>query len=166
MPNTGFDTHDHSACITQAMQAAQDHCSTRKLQFTKIRRRVLEILLMQHRAMGAYDILEQLAAEGQNAQPPVAYRALDFLVSNGFAHKIQQLNAYIACAHPGGAHTPAFLICRACNGVAETCLARGNHPPAGLFAGAARDMGFAIETAVIEASGLCPACQQQESPCP
>lgn len=147
------------------MQVAQTHCAEHKLQFTKIRRRVLEILLGQHRAMGAYDILEQLAAEGQNAQPPVAYRALDFLVSNGFAHKIQQLNAYIACAQPGEAHTPAFLICRACNGVAETCLASGSRPPTDMFGGAARDMGFHIETTVIEASGLCPACQQQETPC-
>ncbi len=165
MPHTTFDPHDHSACIQQALQAAQAHCAEHKLQFTKIRRRVLEILLAQHHAMGAYDILEQLAAEGQNAQPPVAYRALDFLVSNGFAHKIQQLNAYIACTHPGAEHTPAFLICRTCKGVAETCLATGNHPPAGMFGGAARDMGFRIETAVIEASGLCPACQQQDIPC-
>jgi len=165
MPNTGFDTHDHAACIKLAMQAAQTHCADHKLQFTKTRRRVLEILLGQHRAIGAYDILEQLAAEGLNAQPPVAYRALDFLVSNGFAHKVQRLNAYIACTHPGAAHTPAFLICRTCHGVAETCLATGSEPPAGLFGGAARDIGFQIETAVIEASGLCPHCQKQEAAC-
>ncbi len=46
---------------------------------TPVRRRVLEILLEKHRAMGAYDVLDRLAAEGFGNQPPVAYRALDFL---------------------------------------------------------------------------------------
>ncbi len=51
---------------------------------------------------------------------PVAYRALDFLVKAGFAHKIEALNAYISCTHNGKKHAPAFLICRLCNAVAET----------------------------------------------
>ena len=63
------------------------------------------------------EVLDRLRDAGFGSQPPVAYRALDFLVANGFAHKIERLNAFIACAHPGAAHAPAFLICRACDAV-------------------------------------------------
>ncbi len=69
--------------------------------------------------MGAYDVLQRLAAEGFGNQPPVAYRALDFLVEQGLAHRITRLNAFAACMHPGEDHAPVFLICRQCNHVAE-----------------------------------------------
>ena len=108
-----------------------------------------------HRALGAYDLLAVLADEGLGSQPPVAYRALDFLVKAGFAHKIEALNAYIACAHLGDDHDPAFLICRSCKSVAETDTA----PAQGRLGDAARDAGFVIEHTVVEAQGLCPACR-------
>jgi Fur family zinc uptake transcriptional regulator len=56
--------------------------------------------------MGAYEVLDGLREAGFGSQPPVAYRALDFLVANGFAHKIERLNAFIACAHPGAPIRP------------------------------------------------------------
>ncbi|MDM7256178.1 MAG: transcriptional repressor, partial [Paracoccus sp. (in: a-proteobacteria)] len=69
------------------------------LRLTAVRRRVLEILLENHKAMGAYEILDRLAAEGFGKQPPVAYRALDFLVEHGLVHRVQRLNAFAACLH-------------------------------------------------------------------
>lgn len=159
MPVSGFQQHDHSYCIQDALAIAERRCKAEKLQFTSIRRRVLEILLSEHKALGAYAILQKLDSEGRKAQPPVAYRALDFLVRNGFAHKVEQLNAYVACTHPALPHAPAFMICRACDAVAEACLSTGDQPLTGVFAGSASAAGFRIETAVVEASGLCPTCQ-------
>ena len=75
---------------------------------TPVRRRALEILLKEHRALGAYEVLDGLREPGFGSQPPVAYRALEFLVTHGFAHRVERLNAFIACAHPGKAHAPAF----------------------------------------------------------
>jgi len=159
----GFGKHNHARCIKDALAVAEDRCAAQKLQFTKIRRRVLEILLAGHKTMGAYEILDELAADGHKAQPPVAYRALEFLVTNGFAHKVEKRNAYIACSFPQNAHTPAFLICRACDEVVETCLNMGDTPPRGLLGGAALALGFQVETAVLEASGLCPGCQEAQT---
>lgn len=105
--------------------------------------------------MGAYDLLQQLAKDGLGSQPPVAYRALDFLVKAGLAHKIEALNAYIACTHSGTAHAPAFLICRKCKSVAET----ETGPTEGRLGQAALAAGFQIERTVIEAQGLCPECR-------
>ena len=151
----GFTSHDHRGCIADALQAAEAHCAAARLQLTPTRRRVLEILLQRHTALGAYAILDVLRAEGLAAQPPIAYRALDFLVQHGFAHRIERLNAFVACARPGEAHAPAFLICRACDAVAEAAAP----PAAGPLGRAAREAGFRIEGAVVEAEGLCPACQ-------
>lgn len=152
-----FHRHDHTACISDTLAAAEARCVEEGLRLTPVRRRVLEMLLAEHRAMGAYDILPRLAEEGLGSQPPVVYRALDFLVSHGFAHRVEQLNAFIACGGPDEDHTPAFLICRACGAVAEARLAAGTLPggPLGREATAA---GFRIENAVVEVSGLCANC--------
>jgi Fur family zinc uptake transcriptional regulator len=153
--SVGFDKHDHSACIKDALQSASSYCAKHKLQFTKNRQRVLEILVAQHKAMGAYDIMPLMQSDGQTAQPPAVYRALDFLVAHGFAHKVEKRNAYIACAHPGQDHIPAFLICRSCNTVEEAITGPVLIP----LGSAAQKSGFRIETTVVEAEGLCPKCQ-------
>lgn len=157
MASHGFHNHDHDHCVTEAISAAEAYCAEHKLKFTPVRRRVLEILLQEHKALGAYDILPQLAAEGLGSQPPVIYRALDFLVSKGFVHKIARLNAYIACSHPGKNHAPAFMICRSCDLVVET-----QSQPAETLNSAADNIGFAIEATVVEAEGLCPKCQASD----
>jgi Fur family zinc uptake transcriptional regulator len=149
-----FDTHDHNHCVETALAAADAHCAKEGLRFTPVRRAALEILLREHRAMGAYELLDQLNQAGFGSQPPVAYRALDFLVSNGFVHKIERLNAFIACAHPGENHSPAFLICRLCEAVAEAQSA----PTRGSLGEAAKATGFQIERTVVEALGICPSC--------
>ena len=150
----GFAHHDHGVCVSDALAAAEAHCAQEGLRFTAVRRKVLEILLQEHRALGAYAILDKLKDDGFGSQPPVAYRALDFLVANGLAHKIERLNAFIACVHPSHAHTPAFMICRLCDAVAETHSAPGR----GALGDAARATGFRIERTVVEAEGVCPAC--------
>ena len=107
MSGQGFERHDHAGCIAEGLAAAERTCAERGLQLTPVRRRVLEYLLGEHRALGAYEILERLRTEGLGKQPPVAYRALDFLVTHGFAHRIEKLNAFIACGLPGEPHQPA-----------------------------------------------------------
>lgn len=156
----GFHAHDHSSCIQTALDAVQIQCAEQKLQLTAVRKRVLEILLSEHRAMGAYDILAVLGKEGLGSQPPVVYRALDFLVSHGFAHKIERMNAYVACALAGGCSEPVFLICRACDGVAEVSA---EHSVVGLddITGSA---DFRMESVAIEVKGMCPTCVQKDSP--
>lgn len=153
---TGFARHDHAGCIRGALAAADAACAARKVKLTPVRRRVLEILLESHQAMGAYDVLARLDREGLGSKPPVAYRALSFLVEQGFVHRIERLNAFVACAHPGADHSPAFMICRACGKVAE-----GADAPGGALGRSAVEAGFHIEQTVVEAQGLCPLCQGQ-----
>ncbi|EEX16986.1 transcriptional regulator, Fur family [Citreicella sp. SE45] len=156
MDTLGFTTHDHGHCIAQALSSAEETCAEQGLQLTAQRRRVLEILLQEHRAMGAYELLDVLRSEGQGAQPPTVYRALDFLVTNGFAHKIERLNAFVACAHPGERHAPAFLICKGCGSVAEM----PSRDIARAVREAAAGLAFEVSRMVIEAEGACPSCRE------
>ncbi|MFN3644023.1 MAG: Fur family transcriptional regulator, partial [Gemmobacter sp.] len=134
---------------------AEAVAAARGLRLTPVRRRTLEILLEAHKALGAYEVLDRLAADGFGRQPPVVYRALDFLVDAGLAHRVARLNAFAACMHPGEAHQPAFLICRSCNAVAE---APGARVRAALEAAVAAT-GFVAERVTVEAMGLCAACR-------
>lgn len=157
----GFEPHNHGRCVDDALTSVRTICEQQGLNLTPVRRRVLELLLEQHRALGAYDILERLRAENFASQPPVAYRALDFLVEHGFAHRIESMNAFVACTHPGNHHSPTFLICRCCQRVNESCARPRQSWPASL----ARNSGFKLERTVVEAAGLCARCQQHDQPC-
>ena len=150
----GFVAHDHAGCVRDAVAIAERRCAEAGARFTPVRRAALEVLLQEHRALGAYQVLERLQAAGFGSQPPVAYRALDFLVAHGLAHRIERLNAFVACAHPASGHQPVFMICRLCDSVAE---ARAT-PSHGTLGREARAAGFTIERAVVEAEGVCPTC--------
>ncbi|SMR73048.1 Fur family transcriptional regulator, zinc uptake regulator [Aliiroseovarius halocynthiae] len=155
--SSAFHSHDHSTCASAALTRAEEICREAGARLTPVRRRTLEILLEEHRAMGAYDVLERLAADGFGSQPPVAYRALEFLVDQGLAHRIRRLNAFAACTTFDCDHAPAFFICKACKAVAEI-------PASELRAqidAAGASLGFAVERANVEAMGLCPSCQAE-----
>ncbi|SLN23134.1 Fur family transcriptional regulator [Pseudooctadecabacter jejudonensis] len=149
---SSFHDHDHDQCVATALSAADAACAAQNLRLTPVRRRTLEILLEAHEALGAYDVLARLDAEGFGSKPPVAYRALTFLVEAGLAHRIERLNAFVACARPDEVHDPAFLICNRCGIVAEGEAGDAMSP-------AASATGFQIDRTVVEATGVCPACQ-------
>ena len=149
-----FKRHDHERCSDSALKTAEDYCKRHNLQLTPTRLKVLELLLEAHRAIGAYSLLDLLKEAGFRSQPTVAYRALDFLVEHGFVHKIQRLNAFLACTHPGTAHSPAFMICRNCDSVSEEEAITPNFSVSQI----ASQAGFTVEKAVIEAQGLCHSC--------
>ena len=140
--------------MSKNIKVAEQYCKENDLKFTPVRRKVLELLLQKNTAIGAYEILDLLREAGFKNQPPVAYRALDFLVKNGFAHKIEQLNSFIGCVHPGKDHSPAFMICRNCDFVAEEEAISPNS----LVSKIASKSGFKVEKAIIEAQGLCHSC--------
>ncbi len=154
MTRSAFDPHDHALCRNTAIARAEAELRAQRQRFTPLRRRVFELLLEEHRALGAYELLDRLAAEGYARQPPLVYRALEFLVAQGFVHRIRRLNAFIACALPGQMHAPAFLVCTRCGRVAE--LDAGAVRAA--LAELAEKHAFTLDEAQIEAVGLCIDC--------
>jgi Fur family zinc uptake transcriptional regulator len=144
-----------SAPIAEALRQAEEICARRGARLTPLRRRVLELLLASPAPAKAYDLLAELGGPGAAAKPPTVYRSLDFLMEMGLAHRVESLNAYVACGHRGHGHAAAFLICEQCGAAAEL------HAPEGAraLAGEAGAAGFALRTAVIEMRGVCAACR-------
>ncbi|MEL6766546.1 MAG: transcriptional repressor [Pseudomonadota bacterium] len=161
-PAAGIAARKHDACVDRVLARVDEICAAQHLRLTPARRRTLEFLLESQKALGAYDVLSRLQDDGLGAQPPAAYRALDFLVKNGFAHRIERLNAFVACMHPGAGHVPAFMICRHCHAVSEACLPEGGESFANALAGEAAAAGFRIERRVLEAEGTCADCRRDD----
>ena len=147
--------HDHGDCIRDALEAAERSCREHGARLTAIRRRVLELVWASHEPVGAYGLLDRLAAEGIKAVPPTVYRALDFLLEQGLVHRLERLNAYVGCSHRHGPHTAQFLICMGCRRVAEL-----DDPAIGsALLQSAKSRGFTIERQTVEVEGLCPECR-------
>jgi len=150
------DGHNHEACIDTALATALTVCLERGLRLTPLRQRVLELVWQQHMPVGAYDLLDALRSDGRRADPPTVYRALEFLLENGFVHRIESLNAYVGCGEPKHAHSAQFLICGNCNRVAEL------EDPAisQIISEKADGLGFRISQQTIEVTGLCGECRE------
>ena len=147
--------HDHSSCVSHAVAAAEAECRRRGARLTDVRRRVLELVWSNHQPVGAYAVLEALAREGFCAAPPTVYRALDFLLAHGLVHRIERLNAFVGCSHPGTPHAGQFLLCNKCGAAAEL-----DDPAAdAALAAAAARLGFLASRQTVEIEGLCPACR-------
>lgn len=149
--------HANTPCSPQDVDAfleeAEAMAARRGQRMTKIRRKVLRLLLESEEPSKAYDLLANLDGEGA-AKPPTIYRALDFLQEAGLAHKIESLNAYVACGHTSHKHSAVFLICEEC-GAAEELHAVATNEALRAETEAA---GFRIRHAVIEARGVCRDC--------
>ena len=149
--------HNHELCYKSSIKAFKKNCHEKKLKLTPLRLKVFELLLNDHRPLGAYQILNTLSKDGLNLTPPVIYRVLDFLIEQGFVHKIKNLNAFIACSHPGNTHSPTFMICRKCEKVAEIDVKEsGIKLDKNLFS------DFQIEESIIEVIGICKSCFSSE----
>lgn len=149
--------HDHDACAHGLLAHAEAHCSSRGLALSPQRRRVLEALAASHAPLGAYELIDRLAESGSRPAPISIYRALGFLTEAGLAHRIERLNAYVACTRSHGGEGPlAFLICERCRQVAEIPGdALGIDLPE-----VTRRFGFRPHSAAIEITGICAACAE------
>ena len=148
--------HDHGRCASDAIAHAEAVCTARKERLTPIRRHVLEALLASHQPLGAYELIDRLAETGARPAPITIYRALDFLREQGFVHRIESRNAFMACGHNHDSGDPVvFLICEKCGAVGEAASAA----VAETIKTASRAAGFTPKTPVIEISGICAHCK-------
>jgi Fur family zinc uptake transcriptional regulator len=160
------ERHDHHGCAhalaraahgPDQLKAAEMLCRSRGLRLTALRRDVLEALFETHRPLGAYDLVDILGRKsGKRVAAVSIYRALDFLLEQGFIHRLATRNAFIACPH---AHQPGevvvFLICETCGGVDESAAP----PIAAALANVAKGAHFTPTAQVVEMAGLCDHCR-------
>jgi len=150
--------HDHNHCIQTAIAAAEQLCLMRGAQLTPIRHKVLELILNSHRAVKAYDLLDQIRPLNEAAKPSTVYRALDFLLEQGLIHRVESLNAFVGCHCSGVQHDQLLLICAVCHNIEER--------PAVLvlqsLAEELRIAGFTSQRKTIEIHGFCQNCKDND----
>jgi Fur family transcriptional regulator, zinc uptake regulator len=143
-------------------------CERRGATLTELRRQILGMILDAAAPTGAYELLDRLRQTRRGAAPPTVYRTLDFLLEQGLIHRVERLSAFVGCvagctADPDGeshAHAAQFLICRNCGRVVEM----QNQDVAAVLARVAKDAGFTIGSATVEAEGLCSTCRSAAPP--
>lgn len=126
------------------------------VELTRNQKLVMDELSKAGEPLGAYAILDQLQEHGFRA-PLQVYRALDKLVETGLVHKLESLNAFVACRQPGcdNHEATAFMICGSCGQTTELtdgALARR-------LMKLVRDYEFALKQTTIELRGNCRSCR-------
>lgn len=157
-------THHHNhpeLSLPERIEQARAIVEGAKECFTPLRAHVLELIIEDGKAVKAYDLLDRLKPEVGSPKPPTVYRALEFLSRHGLIHRVEALNAFIACDHNhlhdhnhdhgdgSHRHLAEFFICEKCHGVDE----RMAHEHA-----ECKPAGFTISRSVVEHYGTCTNC--------
>ncbi|OAN19317.1 transcriptional repressor [Photobacterium jeanii] len=144
------------ASQAQLLLQAQQLCEQRGVRLTPQRQKVLALIIEHGSSISAYELLDLLKITEPQAKPPTVYRALDFLLAQGFIHKVESTNSYIACCLLGHAeHCSQLLICDEC-GTVEECH---DEELAKLLRIKADSHGFTVANHVVESHGICKNCQ-------
>lgn len=157
-----MNSHSHphkslrkASALAAAVKAGENLCATRKARLTPMRRLVLKELLKAQRPLPAYELLDHLQALLNKRMAPLTiYRALDFLIAQGLVHRLESLNSFVACDHPGLLHNSLYLVCTGCGTADEMDSAEVQ----ALLLRAAGTRHFKPSRPVVEVQGLCKEC--------
>ena len=153
---TGPQTH-HDTPAEAILESVRRQCKAQGLRLTPIREQVLRLLITEGKPIKAYDLLDRLQEEHARAAPPTVYRALEFLLDNGFVHRLESLNAFVGCGHPEASHHSQFLICDRCDATVEL----EDHSVVEQLRTAAKAQGFHADSQTIEVHGVCGDCSEK-----
>jgi Fur family transcriptional regulator, zinc uptake regulator len=156
--------HDHkhrldAIGVEARLEAARQLVEAKGERMTAPRLRTLELILSQNAPVKAYDVIERFHPNGA-AKPPTVYRSLSFLEEMGLIHRIESLNAFVAChdqAHGDKSvksHMAAFLLCECCGQSEEVALQLD------AIDQKADLSGFSVKHITLEARGLCRNCHK------
>jgi Fur family zinc uptake transcriptional regulator len=139
-----------------ALAEASELCKQRHVQLTARRKALLEILWEHpHRPQGAYPLMRRLESlTGRQVTATSVYRALEFLLRERLAMRVESRNAYLPCPHTRTLSVGAFFLCDLCG----TAMVVNDPAIERVLAKRARSIGFRVLRRVIEFHGLCDRC--------
>ncbi|MFA5951386.1 MAG: Fur family transcriptional regulator [Hyphomicrobium sp.] len=114
---------------------------------------IVDALRGAGRPVSAYEIIDQLRSQATLA-PQTVYRALDRLIARGSAHRLESLNAFVACSHARHQGAAIFAICSDCGIVTEFDESRAVEA----LSAWAKKAKFAVTSMTLELRGRCAAC--------
>lgn len=136
------------------VKAVEEACEKRGLRLTPLRAHALGLIAAETKPIKAYDLLDKMKTEKGNAAPPTVYRALDFLLEQGFIHRLASINAFVSCHHPQVQHSVPFLICDKCQNSVEM----EDDGVSELLEKQAKSIGFTTRAQILEVHGVCAKC--------
>lgn len=131
-------------------------CEKRNVRLTSQRLAVLQLICQCNKSISAYDLLHLLQkSSSPHAKPSTIYRALNFLLAQGFIHRIESTNRFMLCRYFFKfSHNFVFFICNRCKKVTEQTTKDIEE----ILQNMAKITGFIMSNNIIEAHGLCPNC--------
>lgn len=116
---------------------------------------VLNILKNEQGPLSAYAILDRLREEGFRA-PLQVYRALEKLIQLKCVHRLESVNAFMACSHPKNCQheLTTFIICDSCGKVNEIQGQAIAHDVKQIT----QEFGFRAHKSTVEIRGICKNC--------
>lgn len=121
---------------------------------------VLAVLRQRGGPLSAYDVLRELRATNPRIAPPTIYRALAALRESGRVHRLESLNAFIACRCDRHAQASILSICDDCGTVEESVAPELLED----LSSVAGRSGFRPSRHVIEIHGICASCGAGQVP--
>ncbi len=120
---------------------------------------VMNLLLEAKGPLSAYQILYDLNDHGFRG-PTQVYRVLEKLLELGMVHRIESMNAFVACqqekCHEKDKEINLFTICKICGSVQEL-LSNGLK---NIVLSLSKDNKFLLKSSVLELYGVCSKCKE------
>lgn len=130
--------------------------STKRTPAPEQDRMIVEALRDAGRPVSAYELIDQLREKAVLA-PQTVYRSLDRLIAGGAAHRLESLNAFVACCHTRHQGRAVFAICESCGTVDEF-----DEPDAvAALSQWADTANFSVREMTLELRGRCATCDSR-----
>lgn len=120
----------------------------------KMQAEVLAALRRCGGPLSAYDVLGELRRISPKIAPPTVYRALAALTESGRVHRLESLNAFVACQCDHHHQASILSICDECGAVEERVVPEILNELSSIVG----QSGFQPKRYVIEVHGLCASC--------
>ena len=133
-------------------------CKEKGTRYTPSRYIILDIIASSKGPIGAYAIIEEMGKVTDKPKPTTVYRAIEFLQKHGFIHKIESMNAFVACEADHSHEGSQFIVCNDCGAVEEVHIC---HLPPDLQKKVDAS-GFKMDRWNTEVHGICQQCQTQD----
>jgi Fur family transcriptional regulator, zinc uptake regulator len=141
--------------VAKTLQIAETICRRTGARLTPQRRMVLETVLTAKTPLTAYEVLDRLRKQDDSATPASVYRTLEFLIAQGFVHRIDSTKTFVACSMPDHEHSNQLLVCRECG----TAIEAEDHDLADAAEQLSRRLGFSLDRKTVELVGICATCK-------
>ena len=120
---------------------------------------VMNLLSKSKGPLSAYQILYDLNDHGFRG-PTQVYRVLDKLLELGLVHRLESMNAFVACQQEKcdekNKEINLFTICKICGSVQEL-LSNGLK---NIVKSLSKDNNFLLKSSVLELNGVCSKCKE------